>query len=561
MPSEVTINKDLKLNLDILRPLTYVVSEEEEIVIRDINNYIKHKSDVFVYRSTSGLQSYEDYEAEVKENTDKRGKEVQINDALNKIYSSSSHDKCLTYIMLDIDVYLEGSGSTPNVVRRLKDIVIQTYKDSSSLKSIIIVSSNLVVPLKLQRYIDVIYYEMPSDKAIREKAQSVLKEYNSTIEKKTDKIDTTINESNIKNFKGLTLFEIEQTVLSSVKSHRKLDNEVINFYKNSILKKTSLLEPMEVDVSFDDVGGMDPLKQWLEVRKGMGTQEALDAKVPDLKGLLLIGITGCGKSLISKAIAKQWGLPLVNFNPSKIFSSRVGESENNMMKALKIVEGISPCIMLVDEIEKQFAGSQSSTFSDAGTTARVIGTFLTWYNDNKYPIFLVATCNSIEYLPPELVSRFDDKFFVNLPSFNERKAIFDIQLRKYGRDWKNTKISLQNLAEASENLTGREIEQVVKSSIHEMFYEKRISKDKKLDLEEKHLIKVLDEKVPVLQTMRDQIELLVKWVGWDEEKRNGIRAIYANKKEEGDDIDQLMSDILSKVDEKGKDTDLPEKTT
>jgi len=554
---EANISKELKLNSDILRPLTYVVSEEEEIVIRDIREYIKHKSDVFVYRSTSGLLNYEDYESEVKEGNEKRGKEVNIIDALNKIYTSNSHDKCLTYIMLDIDVYLEGSSSTPNVTRRLKDIVLQTYRDSSALKSIIIVSSNLVVPPKLQRYIDVVYYSLPKEDAIREKAQSVLKEYNSTIEKSKDKIDTKIDTSHVSAFKGLTLFEIEQIVLSSVKSHRKLDNNVINYYKNSILKKTTLLDPMETeDISFEDVGGMEHLKTWLEVRKGMGTQESIEANVPDLKGLLLIGITGCGKSLISKAIARQWDLPLVNFNPSKIFSSRVGESENNMMKALKIVEGISPCVMLIDEIEKQFAGSQSSTFSDAGTTARVIGTFLSWYNDNKSPIFLVATCNSIEYLPPELVSRFDDKFFVNLPSLNERKSIFDIQLNKYGRDWKKTNISLQNLAEASENLTGREIEQVVKSSIHEMFYEKRTSKDKKKkgDLEERHVMKVLNEKVPVLHTMRDQIELLVKWVGWDEEKKNGIRAIYANKKEEGDDIDQMMKEILSNVDE-NKDGD------
>jgi SpoVK/Ycf46/Vps4 family AAA+-type ATPase len=179
----------------------------------------------------------------------------------------------------------------------------------------------------------------------------------------------------------------------------------------------------------------------------------------------------------------------------------------------------------------------------------VIGTFLTWYQEHDKRIFLVATCNGVEHLPPELISRFDDKFFVNLPSLEERKSIFEIQLTKFGKDWKKNKISLIELAEASAEFTGREIEQVVKSAIFEMFYEKKVNKSK-IDLEQRHIMKVLKEKVPITKTMKDQIEYLVKWVGWDEDKKNGIRANYANVTNENDDIGKMLTEILNKEDEK-----------
>jgi SpoVK/Ycf46/Vps4 family AAA+-type ATPase len=258
---------------------------------------------------------------------------------------------------------------------------------------------------------------------------------------------------------------------------------------------------------------------------------------------------------LSKAIAKQWGLPLISLNMSRVFSPRVGESEANFLKAIKTIESLSPCILFIDEIEKGFAGSQSSTFSDAGTTARVIGNFLTWYQDNTYPIFIIATCNSIQYLPPELVSRFDDKFFVNIPSCRERMSIFDICLRRYKRDWKTLNISPTTLAEKSILLTGREIDQVVKAGIVEAFYEQRQkNKGKKPDakdlvtvnLRQEHLEKVLFSKIPIIKTMEDDIKYLVQWVGWDEDKKDGIRANYANVREEDekDDINVMLNEVL-----------------
>jgi SpoVK/Ycf46/Vps4 family AAA+-type ATPase len=247
--------------------------------------------------------------------------------------------------------------------------------------------------------------------------------------------------------------------------------------------------------------------------------------------------------LLAKAIGNQWGLPLISFTPGKIFSSRVGESEMRMMKALKIIESVAPCAVVIDEIEKQFSGSQSSTFSDAGTTSRVIGSFLTWYQDCTAPIFIIATCNSIQYLPPELVSRFDDKFFVPLPSNTDRASIYDIHLKKTGRDPSQLGINVQELASKSPYFTGREIEQVVKAGLIEMWYERKTTGNE-IELNNEHLLKVLDSKVPMYKTMQEELDYLVQWVGWDSDKKEGIRANYASERE--DDIDALFSEILAK---------------
>ena len=540
------MNTDLELALDILRPLTYVVAEEEDKVIEDIYNKTKSNSELFIYRATMGLMDYSDYISDEKKK--KSNENNGIIDALEVIYHGGSTDKRSIYVLLDIDGYLiETTTANMTIIRKFKDIILQMFKDQIHLKTVIIVSPDLVVPKKLQRYIEVVYYDLPTEPEVQQKVNQILDDYNSTVDEKNKKVETLPKDcrSMLQSFKGLTMFEVHNIVLSSIKRFKKLKMEEINDYKKGILRKTTLLEIMDTNISFKDVGGMERLKEWLVKREGAWTEEGIAAGVPMLKGLLLIGITGCGKSHISKAIANQWGLPLVAMNPGKVFSPRIGESENNMMKALKIVESIAPCVLVIDEIEKGFAGSQSSSFSDAGTTSRVIGNFLTWYQDNTYPIFIVATCNSIQYLPPELVSRFDDKFFVNIPNKREREAIFDIQLRKYGKDWRNLKIQPTTLATLSEHLTGREIEQVIKSSIYEMFYEKRTT-NKDIDLEQRHIEKVLQNKIPILKTMEDEIKFLIQWVGWDEDRRDGIRANYANIREEdqADDIEVLLNETL-----------------
>jgi AAA+ superfamily predicted ATPase len=245
-------------------------------------------------------------------------------------------------------------------------------------------------------------------------------------------------------------------------------------------------------------------------------------------------------SMIMKAMGNEWGLPVVDFDPSLIFSSRVGDSEQNMRRVLQIVENMSPCILAIDEIEKGLAGMQSSTFSDSGVTARVIRSFLIWMQDSTKPVFVVATANNISYLPPELINRFDETFFVNLPQSFERKDIFDIHIRRLGRD--PNKINTGKLAELSKDLSGREVEQVLREGMYEAFHSGK-------ELTTKIIIEILGKKTNLITTMAEQLKALLKWVGWDDIKKDGIRARFASPSESLDigrvhnEIDEILKNV------------------
>jgi SpoVK/Ycf46/Vps4 family AAA+-type ATPase len=255
-------------------------------------------------------------------------------------------------------------------------------------------------------------------------------------------------------------------------------------------------------------------------------------------------------SLVCKAIGNEWGLPVISFDPSRVFSSRVGESEHNIRRVLQIVENISPCILFIDEIEKGFAGSQSSTFSDSGVTARVIGSFLTWMQDCNSPVFTIATSNNIQYLPPELIQRFDEKFFINLPQMNERVDIYKIHLKKLNRQ--PSDFDLEALAQASTDLSGREIEQALRESMYDAFAIKK-------ELSTQVILSVLGKKTNLITTMAEQLRYLLDWVGWDENKLDGIRARFAHPVEGDnmtrvkDTIDKMIADLEKNKSDKSDD--------
>ena len=252
----------------------------------------------------------------------------------------------------------------------------------------------------------------------------------------------------------------------------------------------------------------------------------------------------CGKSLICEALASEWNLNLIEFDPSKVFSSRVGESEGNMHLALARIESLAPAILFIDEIEKGFAGMQSSSFSDAGTTARTIGIFLIWMNNSNSWIFSVSTCNQIHILPPELVSRYDSVFYVGPPDSSERKEIIAIQIRNNKRDPANFDLNLL-AGTVSNHLAGREIKHAVNEAMYDAFDQYKV--DGKTDLNTEILKHALSIKIPVTKTLEKQLEHLVKWVGFDKERREGIRARFANN--DMDEIDALFTEVLSNVNE------------
>ena len=229
-----------------------------------------------------------------------------------------------------------------------------------------------------------------------------------------------------------------------------------------------------------------------------------DFGLPEPKGILLVGVQGCGKSLVAKAVANSWRLPLLRLDVGRLFASLVGSSEENLRNAIKVAESIAPVVLWVDEIEKGFSGVGSSNVSDAGTAARVFGSFITWLQEKKAPVFVIATANQVHHLPPELVrkGRFDEIFFVDLPDAAERGAIWQIHLNKRNRD--ASQFNLHTLAMASDGLSGAEIEQAVIAGLYEAF-------DKSRPLAENDLLDVLQATVPLSQMMAEEIEALRSW--------------------------------------------------
>jgi ATPase family associated with various cellular activities (AAA)/LAGLIDADG-like domain len=309
----------------------------------------------------------------------------------------------------------------------------------------------------------------------------------------------------------------------------------LNRKKNKIIKRTKYSNIRRVITSIELIG----------------KKQCQCIAIDDLQNLYMTNnYVVTHNSLTAKALGNIWHLPVISFDPGKVFSSRVGESEHNIRRVLKIVEGISPAVLMIDEIEKAFAGSQSSTFSDSGVTARVIGSFLNWLQDCTKPVFTIATSNNIQYLPPELIQRFDEKFFVNLPTELERIEIFRIHLKKVGRD--PEKFDLETLSVKSKDLSGREIEQTIREAMYDAFYAKK-------EIDTKVILNVLDKKTNLLTTMSEQLNYLLEWVGWSEEKNDGIRARFASVPDKMDmkrvknEIENLCKDIEKKKPYEGFD--------
>ena len=273
----------------------------------------------------------------------------------------------------------------------------------------------------------------------------------------------------IADLEGLTMFEAERSLARAIAEDGTLDGADlarIRKTKETLVGGGGLLELVAAPEGFERVGGLARLKKWIETRKagflGSGDPGALDPP----RGLLLLGVQGCGKSLAAKAVAAAWGVPLFSLEAGRLLAPYVGESERNLREALKRVERMAPCVLWIDEIEKAFASAKSSE-SDGGVSKRLLGGLLTWMQERKRRVFLVATCNSVGELPPELMrkGRMDEVFFVDLPDAAARAAIFRLHLARRSED--PARFDLDQLAEASDGFSGAEIEAAVVSAIYE----------------------------------------------------------------------------------------------
>ncbi len=403
------------------------------------------------------------------------------------------------FVLKDFHPFMQDA----RIIRRLRDLV-QDLK--SSFKTLLILSPVLVVPVELEKDLVVLDFELPRPEELGELLDGIASMAR-THGKFRAELDPEGKERLVQAAIGMTLSEAENAFARAIVTDSILsidDVDLILQEKKQIIRKSRLLEYFEAPEEFRDIGGLDLLKGWLRGRAQAFSNRAQEFGLPQPKGILLLGVQGCGKSLTCKAVSSLWKMPLLRLDMGTIFGGMVGQSEENMRRAIRTAESISPVILWLDELEKGLAGTQSSSFSDAGTTARVFSTFLTWLQEKQKPVFVAATANNIELLPPEILrkGRLDEIFFIDLPTTRERQEIFAIHLRKRRRD--PALFDLAALAGLADGFSGAEIEQVVVSGLHKAFPEDR-------DLRQPDLVEAIQDSVPLSRTMREEIERLREW--------------------------------------------------
>ncbi len=467
-------------------PILYVVSWEEERVEETLLKVCKSRGKkLFVWTCTMGLLPHGS--RALRQDT------VEPVPALDEIMESRD---AAVFLLKDFHSYLQD----PTIVRKLRDL---TYVLKRSYKTLVILSPILELPPELEKEVTVVDYELPTVEEIGQQLDRIIAQVKNDPRIHCD-LTQQEREQVVKAAQGLTAIEVDNVFAKSLVEKQRLDPEIILAEKQQIVRKSGILEYFSTRESFDAVGGLDILKDWLRKRAQAFTDRAREFGLPQPKGVLLIGVQGCGKSLSAKAVAALYRLPLLRLDVGNLFSGIIGSSEERMRKAIKIAESVSPCVLWVDEIEKGFSGTQSSAFSDAGTTARIFATFVTWLQEKQDPVFVIATANDITALPPELFrkGRFDDIFFVDLPTVEERKDIFAIHLRARNRN--PADFDLDTLAARSSGFSGAEIEQAIISAMFDAF-------DAGRDVATEDILRNLEGSFPLSMTMRENIEFLREW--------------------------------------------------
>lgn len=398
-----------------------------------------------------------------------------------------------TFIILkDIHTQLDNS----RVIAFLKKIAENNlYKDEYST-TIFIISEVMVIPRELENYITVFDIPLPTTAEILELIDEFIVDLDISVEQDT------INDITL-SLKGLNEFQIKQILNLAYQDGGYIDKDdklLILKEKEQFIKKSGMLEIISFSETIDDIGGLENLKKWLTRKAKIfaNLDKAIKFGVDVPKGIMIIGMPGCGKSLTAKATASLFEIPLVRLDVGRLLGKYVGESEENMRKALKLSEAISPCVLWIDEIEKAFAGVGGDGGGNDVTT-RLFGQFLTWMQEKENTVFIVATANDISRMPPEFLrkGRFDELFFVDLPNGEERRRILDIHLKKRNK-W-NKEIDSIALIKETEGFNGADLEAVVKDTIEMAFI------DGKQSISTEDLLKSVKDTKSISNTLKDKI--------------------------------------------------------
>lgn len=479
----MSFRDEFELLLRACYPLIYLPTVEEERVEAEIAACAKNLDrSVYIWDFVDGYQD--------NPNNAGYGRRNPLQ-ALE--FVEGMGDRALAVILRDFHRFLEDIS----VARKLRNL-------ARSLKSrpanIVIVAPVVAIPSDLSEVLTVVEFPLPTGAEIQLEMQRLLAGIGQTLsEKRLDEM--------VRAARGLSLERIRRVLTRAIAASGELKPEVAELIveeKRQSIRQTQILDFYPTAAKMSDIGGLDNLKDWLLRRGGAFSDRARAYGLPHPRGLLLAGIQGTGKSLTAKAIAHHWHLPLLRLDVGRLFGGLVGESESRTRQAISLAEAISPCVLWIDEIDKAFSGLDGK--GDSGTTSRVFGTFITWLAEKESPVFVVATANNIQALPPEILrkGRFDEVFFVGLPGQQERREIFAVHLGRL-RPHHLEDYDLDRLAYETPEFSGAEIEQTLIEAMHIAFSQNR-------DFTTDDILEAASQTIPLARTAREEIAALQAWV-------------------------------------------------
>jgi SpoVK/Ycf46/Vps4 family AAA+-type ATPase len=483
------MKEELNILIQAQYPLIYLVTSEEERAEQAIAKIAQDNDEhrrVFIWTVTHGVVEYGQPRQITQHNT--VSPEAAIEWAVRQKEAG-------IYIFKDLHPFID----SPPVTRWLRDAVAN-FKGTE--KTILMMSPVQQVPIELEKDIVVLDFSLPD---MNELSQVLGKQIEKTRGRKPN---PDVKERLLRAALGLTKDEAEKVYRKAhVKAGRLTEGEIeiVLSEKKQLIRRNGILEYLEEDETIESVGGLEELKRWLRQRSNAFSERAREYALPQPKGMLILGVPGCGKSLIAKTTSRLWSLPILRLDMGRIYDgSMVGKSEANLRNALKTAESISPVILFIDELDKAFAGGVGSADSDGGTSSRIFGSFLTWMQEKTSPVFVMATANRLEKLPGEFLrkGRFDEIFFVDLPIPQEREDIFKIHLGK--RRPEIDRFDIEQLAKVSDGFSGAEIEQAIIAAMYEAFAQDR-------EFTQLDIIAAIKSTMPLSRTMTEQVTALRDW--------------------------------------------------
>ena len=501
-PRQSRVDQALIEQFDLLLrakyPLLYVVTAEEEPVEELL-------IEVALQSNPSRRIVFWDIARGWSDNNADKGSVMAALSRISQRDKATTDNDNVLYVLRDLHPILKYPHQERHIpiIRELKNLARDLKRDR---RTIVLTSHVLEIPPELTEEITAIDFPLPAIAEIEDLIKQKIS---------ADKLQLSnlAWEQLVKACQGLSRTRIQRVLAKAIAEKEQVsdaDIDAVLIEKQQAIRQTGILEFFTGHESLKNVGGLDNLKHWVRIRREAFTEEAKRYGIPTPKGVLLVGIQGTGKSLSAKTIANEWRLPLLRLDIGRLFGSYVGESESRMRQMIQLAEATAPCVLWIDEIDKAFGNLNSDGDGDSGASRRVLGTLITWMQEKHTPVFIVATANNVRILPAELLrkGRFDEIFFLNLPTASERQEIFKVHLQKL-RPSRLRDFDLSLLARHTKNFSGAEIEQVIIDGIHRAFG--RGSAGNRQDFTTEDIISAVEETVPLAAIAASQIESLKQW--------------------------------------------------